>query len=207
MLSHSLVIGYHGCDRSLVESVVVRKEDLKPSQNAWDWLGHGIYFWEDSPARALNWAEAEAQRRGSKIKTPAVLGAVIQLGNCLNLTETESLTLLKDAYQTFLQVCAASGSPVLENRGAALQVRFLDCAVIETVHQFRQQEGKQPFDTVRRRLSRTGPHSNLRPLVQTNHRLLSSEKRIRSGSIASGKNRCETDQADQKASRLFGRPA
>ena len=94
---HSLVVGYHGCDDSLVQSVVTGKDDLKPSQNAWDWLGHGIYFWEDSRARALRWAEAESRRRGSKIKTFAVLGAVIQLGNCLNLTETESLVLVKDA--------------------------------------------------------------------------------------------------------------
>jgi len=65
MPSQSLVVGYHGCDRSLAESVVAAKEDLKPSHNAWDWLGHGIYFWEDSCARALRWAEAE--RRGGKI--------------------------------------------------------------------------------------------------------------------------------------------
>ena len=58
-------------------------------------------------------------------------------------------SLVKDAYQSYVEVCAASGSPVLENRGAQLQVRFLDCAVIETVHQARQQQGKQPFDTVR----------------------------------------------------------
>lgn len=149
MLSHSLVVGYHGCDRSLAESVVAGKADLKPSQNAWDWLGHGIYFWEDSRARALRWAEAEAQRRGSRIRSPAILGAVIQLGHCLNLNETEALALVKDAYQVYLQFCADSGSPALQNRGAQLQVRFLDCAVIETVHQFRQQKGRQTFDTVR----------------------------------------------------------
>jgi hypothetical protein len=149
MPSHSLVVGYHGCERSLAESVAAGEDDLKPSQNAWEWLGHGIYFWEDSCARALRWAEAETQRRGSKIKIPGVLGAVIQLGNCLNLTETESLLLVKDAYQSYVEVCGASGSPVLENRGPQLQVRFLDCAVIETVHQARQQQNKQPFDTVR----------------------------------------------------------
>ena len=116
MPSYSLVVGYHGCDRSLVESVVAGKDDLKPSQNAWDWLGHGIYFWEGSCGRALRWAEAEAQRRGSKIKTPAVLGAVILLGNCLNLAETEALSLVKDAHEAYLQFCAASRSPILENR-------------------------------------------------------------------------------------------
>jgi len=27
-----------------------------------DWLGHGYYFWDDSPARAMRWAEAESRR-------------------------------------------------------------------------------------------------------------------------------------------------
>ena len=39
----SLIVGYHGCDRSLVENVVAGRDELKLSQNAWDWLGHGIY--------------------------------------------------------------------------------------------------------------------------------------------------------------------
>jgi hypothetical protein len=65
MLSHSLAIGYYGCDRNLAGRIVVGETELKPSENAWDWLGHGIYFWEDSPARALRWAEAEAGRAGS----------------------------------------------------------------------------------------------------------------------------------------------
>lgn len=149
MLSHSLVIGYHGCDRNLAERIVAGKTELKPSQNAWDWLGHGIYFWEDSPSRALHWAKAEARRRKSKIKSPAVLGAVVDLGNCMNLADTEALTLVKSAHQTYVELCATSGAPPAENRGSELQIRRLDCAVIETLHQLRQKERKQPFDTVR----------------------------------------------------------
>ena len=44
MLSHSLAIGYHGCDLTLAERIVAGKTELNPSQNAWDWLGHGIYL-------------------------------------------------------------------------------------------------------------------------------------------------------------------
>ncbi len=149
MPSQSLAIGYHGCDRRLVEKVVAGAAELKPSQNAWDWLGHGIYFWEDSRARALRWAETEAQRHGTKIKTPAVLGAVIQLGHCLNLTETESLSLVKGAHEFYTSACASTGSPAATNRGPELRARFLDCAVVETLHQLRTKERKQPFDTVR----------------------------------------------------------
>jgi hypothetical protein len=67
MLSHSLVMGYHGCDQSIVERILTRDDDLKPSQNDWDWLGHGIYFWEDSSVRAFRWAKTESLRRGSRI--------------------------------------------------------------------------------------------------------------------------------------------
>jgi len=149
MLSRSLAIGYHGCDRNLAGRIVAGETELKPSENAWDWLGHGIYLWEDSPARALRWAEAEAGRDGSKIQSPAVLGAVVDLGNCLNLADTEALTLVKDAHQTYLEICAGSGASPAENHGADLQIRRLDCAVIETLHHLRQEEGKESFDTAR----------------------------------------------------------
>jgi len=139
MLSHSLVIGYHGCDRKVVERVVAGKADLKPSQNNWDWLGHGIYFWEGSHARALRWAETESLRTESKIKKPGVLGAVIDLGNCLNLTEVEALELVKGAHLAYKQLCVASGVAVPQNRGPELRARYLDCAVIETLHQLRQE--------------------------------------------------------------------
>ena len=142
MLSHSLVLGYHGCDQSLAEAVVAGKEYLKPSQNEWDWLGHGIYFWEDSYSRALKCAEAQSRQRASKIKIPAAIGAVVQLGNCLNLTDTDALALVKGAHQAYMDLCAISAARVLENRGRALQVRYLDCAVIETLHQIRRQEAK-----------------------------------------------------------------
>lgn len=108
MLSHSLVIGFHGCDRKIVDKVVSGRDNLKASQNAWDWLGHGIYFWEDSRGRALHWAKEEAKERASKIKKPAVLGAVIDLGNCLNLADTDALALINSAHQTYQELCTTS---------------------------------------------------------------------------------------------------
>jgi len=149
MLSHSLVIGYHGCDRKVVKRVVAGKDELKPSQNAWDWLGHGIYFWEDSYGRALRWAKEEAKQRGSKIRSPAVLGAVIDLGNCLNLSDTNALALVKSAHRTYDELCAMSGVTMLKNRGPELKARFLDCVVIETLHHWRRREKKKAFDIVR----------------------------------------------------------
>lgn len=67
----------------------------------------------------------------------------------MNLADTEALTLVKSAHQTYVELCATSGAPPAENRGSELQIRRLDYAVIETLHQLRQKERKQPFDTVR----------------------------------------------------------
>ncbi len=34
-----LILGFHGCDESVVLDVVHGKENLKPSENDYDWLG------------------------------------------------------------------------------------------------------------------------------------------------------------------------
>ena len=44
----NLVIGFHGCDQSVVEKVIAGKTELLASTNDYDWLGSGIYFWENN---------------------------------------------------------------------------------------------------------------------------------------------------------------
>lgn len=89
-----LIFGYHGCEREVAESVVLRKEKaLRSSENRWDWLGKGAYYWEGAPKRAFDWAKKHC-------KNPAVLGAVIDLGNCMNLLDIDSQTLLQSTYQS-----------------------------------------------------------------------------------------------------------
>jgi hypothetical protein len=148
MLSRPLVLGFHGCDRAVAQRVVAGRSELHKSENDYDWLGHGIYFWEESPERALLWANEERARRG-KIKSPAVLGAVILPGRCLNLVEAEASALVKAAYAAYRAVCTTSGEPEARNRGHDLRARYLDCAVFETLHRLRENEGAAPFDTVR----------------------------------------------------------
>src|SRR4051812_1989288 len=96
-----LILGFHGCDIELRDSVIAGTEQLKRSANSYDWLGNGIYFWENSPIRALDFAEdlkRNSNRRIQKIKTPAVIGAIIDLKHCLDLTEFENLKILKSGY-------------------------------------------------------------------------------------------------------------
>jgi hypothetical protein len=145
MLSNRVVFGYHGCDASLAERLVTRRANLKTSTSEFDWLGSGAYFWEDSPDRARRWAEEKAINGTHGIKKPAVVGAIIDLGNCLNLVDSESLDLLKESFQ----ILQASPEPLPQNHGEDGKARALDCAVIETLHRFRADTGKTEFDTVR----------------------------------------------------------
>lgn len=39
-----------------MNDVLTGKQDLRVSRNDYDWLGNGIYFWEDSYQRAFQWA-------------------------------------------------------------------------------------------------------------------------------------------------------
>ena len=39
----NLVIGFHGCDKSVVDAVVAGKTDLLSSTNDYDWLGKMVF--------------------------------------------------------------------------------------------------------------------------------------------------------------------
>lgn len=96
------ITGFHSCDREIGRRVLNGDDELKPSDNKWDWLAHGIYVWEQNPARALEYAlESASGNQFNKIpiKTPFVLGATIELSNCLNLIKPQSLQIVQEAYQ------------------------------------------------------------------------------------------------------------
>jgi hypothetical protein len=147
-LSTTFVLGYHGCDKSVAEELI-DGEAFRPSDNDYDWLGHGIYFWEANPARALNFTR-ELKLRTASIKTPYVVGAVIDLGYCLDLTSTTGINAVEKGYESFVQLMAASGAQMPKNGGGPdLLLRKLDCAVINHIHASLKSKKVQPLDTVR----------------------------------------------------------
>ena len=148
MLTPRIVFGYHGCDESTLR-MVLEGGTLRPSQNAYDWLGHGVYFWESSPTRALRWAEETKLRPGATITHPAVLGAIIDLGHCLDLIDPDRAHLVQNAYVEYLRQCEEFGVPPARNKGPESKARFLDCAVMNLLHELGSEEGMPPFDTVR----------------------------------------------------------
>lgn len=151
-----LILGFHGCDQSVVDDVILGKAPLNPSKNEYDWLGHGIYFWDNSPSRAMEYAKAlkdNPKRSKRPVKSPAVLGAVIDLGFCLDLLDFENKEYLKTAYEILLAYTVGV-HPVPKNKpvptsGRELLLRELDCAVIQTLHTVREYQDLQPFDSVR----------------------------------------------------------
>ena len=150
----NLLIGFHGCDRS-IRDVVVNGGNLKPSLNDYDWLGNGIYFWESDHIRALEWAEQAAKRKSSSVKEPAVLGAVIDLGNCLDFTNRDSVPVLRAGYEWLKETHKREGRSMPQNRNIKGNTDFLfrelDCAVIQSMHDISREEGSPflPYDSVR----------------------------------------------------------
>ncbi len=141
--SYLPVLGFHGCDAETATEVASGRTQLEPSDNDYDWLGPGIYFWLGSYNRALDWAVFKKSR--GEIDTPDVVGAVIDLGNCLNLLNLDSAAELAAYYQHFSELCRISNSDVPINDE---KFRRLDCAVIAALHFAKRRAGERRYDTV-----------------------------------------------------------
>lgn len=144
------MLGYHGCDKSVAERLLAG-EPFQKSKNNYDWLGPGIYFWEANPLRGLEFAaEVQSTLWGSDITTPAVIGAVIDLGLCLDLTTSEGIRPIQAAYATYISNCEIAGYEPLINSPDVHQLqRPLDCAIFAQLHEIRKDNIEQPIDTVR----------------------------------------------------------
>lgn len=150
----NLILGFHGCDETTYQNVIHNNEPLRPSQNTYDWLGNGIYFWEQNCARAWDWANQHYP------ETPAVIGAAIDLGYCLNLTDYASKDVLRMGYELLVNRVNRLHEKMPENiQGKSrtdVLLRKLDCAVIEQLHQYNEDASnndekihKRSYDSVR----------------------------------------------------------
>jgi hypothetical protein len=149
-----LIAGYHGCDASVAEQILAGGKFVM-SENAYDWLGRGVYFWEFGPDRALKWAEVCRRRDAERppahrapVTRPAVVGAWIQLGNCFDLLDTKATEALTKFYPTWKRAMVKEKQPLPENKLNHL-LRFRDCAVINTYLPIFEESLGRPCDTVR----------------------------------------------------------
>jgi hypothetical protein len=123
------VIAYHGCDAQVVDRLLAG-EPFRKSRNDFDWLGEGVYFWEYGFDRALQFAEE--QRKRGKVERPAVVGALLQLGNCFDLIVTRCTNELRRFFPSFRASYDRNGWSLPHNSGATRDrlLRRRDCAVI-----------------------------------------------------------------------------
>lgn len=129
----NIVLGYHGCSKEAAQELL-GGSPFKPSNKPYDWLGEGSYFWEEDIQRASEWAR---ERRAT---SPCVVGAVVDLGNCLDLTKRNGAEAVRLAYNSYVALQAQRGQALPQNEripGSSsneLLIRHLDRAVIDHLH-------------------------------------------------------------------------
>jgi len=167
----SWVLGFHGTDEETVARIVSGADVVKPSSNAWDWLGDGAYFWENDPQRALDFSKQRMAWKKVKDKKPAVVGAIIDLGFCLNLFEQPALQQLKAAYDDLFADFQAMGKELPKNGVDKhdLWSRQLDRAVVEQLHYLRDFGGLASYQTVRSPFLEGDPLYDHTTFQQKNH--------------------------------------
>jgi hypothetical protein len=112
-------IGYHGTSAEAAQRILASGFEI--SRNEYDWLGDGAYFFQDAPARALEWARQRFE------DDAAVIGAEIDLEGCIDLLDVRWHTVIQESHTDLLRRLKASAQPLpRQTRGA----HRLDRAVI-----------------------------------------------------------------------------
>lgn len=116
-----VVLGHHGTTRERADAIF--DSGFKIKQNHYDWLGHGVYFFERAPVRAKAWAE---QRFGDN--EACVVAADIALnGNCWDFGDLPGTKLLEEFFEQYLE---EYGINHVESLKETFGNRELTCRVI-----------------------------------------------------------------------------
>jgi len=105
------VVGYHGTSGAAAARIL--ESGFTVSRNEWDWLGDGVYFFQDAPIRAREWALRFHP------DDPAVLRSDIRLEDCMDLLDIRWTQVLAEAYDHFLRLWKTTGLPLPAQRGGA----------------------------------------------------------------------------------------
>ena len=95
------VAGFHGTTWSSAEEIL--KDGFRLSQNPYDWLGDGVYFFQDGLERAWEWA---IEHHGEEA---VVIGAEILLVDCLDMLDTTWTKIMTQIYDQFLRKFKQAG--------------------------------------------------------------------------------------------------
>jgi hypothetical protein len=131
-VQRALVIrGYHGT--SGTRAAVILRDGFLVSDNDYDCLGNGVYFFENGLDQARAWAERAYPSE------PAVVQADVRLEDCMDLKDTLGwVPLLAQAHDEVLRVSQEQGLPLPEQTSG---LHRLDRVVIEFTVSILEREG------------------------------------------------------------------
>lgn len=134
-----------------MQTLLSYPNEIKISKEKYDWLGNGMYFWENNYERALQWAKDKQKRNPEK--KPAVIGAVLQLNYCCDFLDSEYINTLKHYYKLMEIFYKNAEQPLPKNKDLSYDrhkdkiLRELDCSVIEFMHSEIQRQAKEEIQT------------------------------------------------------------
>jgi hypothetical protein len=124
--SAPVVLAHHGT--SAEAAAFILREGFQSSQNAYDWLGDGSYFWENNFHRAEAWALQNHT-------DPVVIEVQLDLENCIDLTDPDWFALLTRSADRILDARKRSGLRPLRQDGLFHgKDRFIINTIAEELH-------------------------------------------------------------------------
>ena len=85
---------------------IIERDGFQLSRNAYDWLGDGVYFFQDGPLRAWQWAREQHE------DDAAVIGADIRLVDCMDMLDLSWVDVLRDAYDEIVSQLEEEGQAI-----------------------------------------------------------------------------------------------
>jgi hypothetical protein len=122
MQEFTRVTGFHGTNSTGAKTIL--EQGFLISRNDYDWLGDGVYFFQDAPHRALEWA---AEHHGEGV----TIGSVIRLEGCMDLLDIRWFRTLNEIYDSFLRQMKRAGAllPIQSSRAHRLDRAVINYAV------------------------------------------------------------------------------
>ncbi len=114
------VYGYHGTSLIAAQRIIEHGFDF--STNDYDWLGTGVYFFQDAPQRAYSWAIERYP------ESPAVIKSRLMLENCLDLLDIIWFPFIGEAYDLFVHSYQQTNIPLPRQNPQRSKAHRLDCA-------------------------------------------------------------------------------
>ena len=114
------VYGYHGTSKRSAQEILERGFDF--SINDYDWLGTGVYFFQDAPMRAVSWAKERYP------DSPAVIKSELILKNCIDLLDIDWYPIIRETYEMFVKEYEKAKIPLPPQNPLKSKAHRLDCA-------------------------------------------------------------------------------